>query len=151
MARTDWRPFLMGQGPNGLPAIQWVRHGQAAAGEASEVSVVIEYPGEQARLEACVKRSTPPSVYSLEQYQRVCEHMLDKHYGLSLNDTHLCESSVVRECIASGWEPYSVLSEHALEADLDRMDLIGPWGIPSKAALSLEDQQRALAEIGALS
>lgn len=149
MAHPEWRPMLMGQGPRGLPAIQWVRHGRADAGEASTVSAVAEYAGEHARLEAWVKRLTPPSVHSLEQYQRVCEHMLATHYGLALNDTNLCEDSVVQDCISAGVEPYMALNEHAQDADLDRLDLSGAWDIPSKAELTIHDQLRALAQIGA--
>ena len=38
-----------GRGPTGLPAIQWWRHGAAAAGEPSIVTTLQEYPSEQAR------------------------------------------------------------------------------------------------------
>jgi hypothetical protein len=41
-----------GRGPTGLPAIEWWRHGVAAAGEPSVVSTVQEYPTERARDEA---------------------------------------------------------------------------------------------------
>lgn len=41
-----------GRGPTGLPAIEWWRHGVAAAGEPSVVSTVQEYPTEHDRDEA---------------------------------------------------------------------------------------------------
>jgi hypothetical protein len=145
-----WRPFMMGTGPNGLPATQWVRNGCARSGEASEVYATVEYTDDDVRLAAWCNGCQPPSVASLPVYQRVCEAMLQTHYGLSLNDTHLCEESSVRECIAAGWEPYEVLSEHAREADLDRLDISGVWGTSSKLALTIDDQQRALAMLGAV-
>ncbi len=45
-------PIQLGKGPNGLPAIQWARHGVAAKGEPSTVHEVVEYPSEAERDQA---------------------------------------------------------------------------------------------------
>lgn len=45
-------PIHLGKGPNGLPAIQWGRHGVAAMGEPSSVSEVVEYSSEAERDQA---------------------------------------------------------------------------------------------------
>ncbi len=47
-----FKPTRLGPGPTGNPAIEWLRHGVAALGEASTVSRVVEYESEEARLQA---------------------------------------------------------------------------------------------------
>ncbi|MDT8992763.1 hypothetical protein RQP54_17960 [Curvibacter sp. APW13] len=46
------KPGKFGTGPNGLPAIEWWRYGEAAVGEPSVVTVVREYPTDSERLQA---------------------------------------------------------------------------------------------------
>lgn len=45
-------------------------------------------------------------VWSVQEFQQVSGVLLRKHYGLDLNDTFLCEESVVQDCIRQGWQPY---------------------------------------------
>lgn len=80
----------------------------------------------------------------VKQFQSISERLLEKHYGLSLNDTHLCDEKIVQECINQGWRPFQVIAEHAEEADLDRIDKQGVYGVPSKAAITAEDEEAVL-------
>lgn len=140
---TKLTPSRMGTGPTSLPAVQWTRPGVAALGEPSEFAVVVEYPSESAALQSIATRLQPASVTSVAQYKQLCAHMLNKHYRLELNDTSLTEDDTVRECIAYGIEPFAVLNEHARETDLDRVDVLGAWDIPTKDPLTMQDQQNA--------
>lgn len=77
-------------------------------------------------------------------FQRISERLLEKHYGLSLSDTHLSDEKIVQECIDQGWRPFQVIAEHAEEADLERIDKQGDYGVPSKAAITAEDEEAVL-------
>lgn len=82
----------------------------------------------------------------VNQFQQVSERLLKKHYGLTLNDTHLYDEKIVQECINQGYRPFQVVAEHAEEADLDRIDKEGFYGVPSKAPITAEDEAAALLE-----
>lgn len=84
-------------------------------------------------------------INSVEQFQQVAQLMLEKHYGLSLNDTQLTQESYVRALVQSKVAVHEYLNEHALDCDLDRVDDVGAWGIPSKAALTKADEVCAMA------
>lgn len=82
-----------------------------------------------------------------KQFQDISAALLKKHYGLSLNDTHLCDDAIVDQCINQGYRPYQVVAEHAAEADIDRIDKSGAWGIPSKAAVTATDEDDAIRQL----
>jgi Protein of unknown function (DUF1219). len=84
---------------------------------------------------------------SVLDFQKCAAVLLKNHYGLCLNDTHLNDESIVQECINQGWRPFQVIAEHADEADLDRIDKEGFYGVPSKAAITAEDEDAALMEL----
>lgn len=83
----------------------------------------------------------------VNQFQQVSELLLKKHYGLTLNDTLLHDATIVRECIKQGYRPFQIVAEHAEEADLDRADRRGFYGVPSKAPITAQDEAAALLEI----
>lgn len=79
-------------------------------------------------------------------FQDISSVLLEKHYGLELNDTHLWDTSIVAECIKQGFRPYQVVAEHAEEADLGRIDKMD-YGVPSKAAITADDEAAALEQL----
>lgn len=83
----------------------------------------------------------------IHQFQRCAAQLLKKHYGLALNDTHLCDEAFVTECVSRGWRPFQVIAEHAEDADLVRVDLQGDYGVASKAPITAADELAALKEI----
>lgn len=80
-------------------------------------------------------------------FQCICELLLQKHYGLELDDTMLYEPQIAKECIETGHRPYELISEHAREADLDRIDKAGMNGVPSKERLTLWDEASVSAQL----
>ncbi|PHM65053.1 toxin-antitoxin protein [Xenorhabdus stockiae] len=48
--------------------------------------------------------------------------LLKRHFGLSLNDTALCETETVTELIASGIRPSDAINERVDKYDLTRLD-----------------------------
>lgn len=80
-------------------------------------------------------------------FQHVADEMLQKHYGISVDDTHLGEEKIVSECIGQGFRPYQVINEHAEEADLVRIDIERDYGVPSHCSISLHDELNALSII----
>lgn len=77
-------------------------------------------------------------------FQRIADEMLQKHYGISLDDTYLSDEKIVAGCIGQGFRPYQIINEHAEEADLVRIDIEGFYGVPSHCALSSQDELNAL-------
>ena len=80
----------------------------------------------------------------VESFKSVATALLKKHYALDLNDTLLTDDHIVQQCIAQGYRPFEVINEHASEADLERIDVSGDYGIPSKLQLIPLDEEFAL-------
>lgn len=83
------------------------------------------------------------NVMDIKRFQGIAALLLEKHYGISLNDTHLWDDRLVAECIRQGYRPYQVVAEHAEEADLDRIDCRYYCGMPSKGAITAADEDAA--------
>ena len=79
----------------------------------------------------------------IKRFQGIAALLLEKHYGIGLNDTHLWDDRLVAECIRQGYRPYQVVAEHAEEADLDRIDCRYYCGMPSKGAITAADEDAA--------
>ena len=94
--------------------------------------------------EEWLDESSEQQTLDVSQFQKVSEKLLEKHYGLNLNDTDLNNEGRVQECINHGYRPYQVIAAHAEELDLDRIDLDGYYGVPSKAPITAEDEASAL-------
>lgn len=78
MTNRKLKPFKFGQGPSGKPAIEWWRHGVAAAGEPSVVTVVREYESDAARqgaLFAPEPADPAPNAVSVERDCGGSEHI----------------------------------------------------------------------------
>jgi len=80
-------------------------------------------------------------------FQYVSTLLLEKHYGLELDDTALTYPSIVRECIEAGLRPYQVVAEHAREADLDRIDKSGMYCVSTKDGIAASDEASAMARV----
>ena len=78
----------------------------------------------------------------IKRFQGIAALLLEKHYGISLNDTHLWDDRLVAECIRQGYRPYQVVAELAEEADLYRIDCFD-YGVPSKKAITAADEEAA--------
>lgn len=86
------------------------------------------------------ERGKAAAPMTVQRFKQIAASLLQRHYGLELNDTHLWDEVVVAQCIAQGYRPYQVVNEHALEADLDRIDKDELYGVPSKAVLTEKDE-----------
>ena len=83
-------------------------------------------------------------------FQQIAQFLLKKHYGLELNDTRLSEPDYVAIVVGNSTRPFEYLNEHAEDCDLDRVDLDGPWGIPSQRPLTQRDELIALSQVNAV-
>ena len=81
---------------------------------------------------------------SVKRFQEIAAALLKKHYGLELNDTHLYDDVIVTECIGLGYRPFQVVAEHAREAGLDRIDKGAGFGVPSKIAITVDDEDAVI-------
>lgn len=81
---------------------------------------------------------------NVQLFQQIADALLQTHYGLSLDDTHLNKEKIVAECISQGFRPYQVINEHAEECDLARIDKEGFYGVPSKSPITQQDELSAL-------
>ncbi|MDC9591681.1 TA system toxin CbtA family protein [Xenorhabdus sp. XENO-10] len=58
----------------------------------------------------------------LTVWQVIAAALLKRHFGLSLNDTALCETDTVTELIANGVRPSDAINELVDKYDLTRMN-----------------------------
>ena len=77
---------------------------------------------------------------NVKLFQKIAAVLLERHYGLELNDTNLHDDEVVAECIEQGYRPYQIVAEHAEQAGLDRIDISGCYGVPSQAPITAGDE-----------
>jgi len=82
--------------------------------------------------------------YSVKEFMAISEQLLSKHYGLTLNDTRLCEEDYVNVLVSNNTQPFEYLNEIAEDFRLIRIDVMGL--IP----LSKKDQDKVIAKIRAL-
>lgn len=82
---------------------------------------------------------------NVQLFKKLAGQLLEIHYGLDLNDTRISEDKVVSDFIQQNLRPYQAVNEHAEKTDLDRSDLNGFYGDPSKASLAAQDEYMALA------
>ncbi|MGJ3448713.1 TA system toxin CbtA family protein [Enterobacter sp. PTB] len=55
-------------------------------------------------------------------WQRLLTYLLDRHYGLTLNDTPFSDDGVIQECIDAGDSLVDALNEVAEDNELERID-----------------------------
>lgn len=58
----------------------------------------------------------------VEQFKYTCGRLLEKHFGLHINDTDLHDDRVIRSWIASGCRPFEAINADAEDFDLTRID-----------------------------
>lgn len=80
-------------------------------------------------------------------YQQVANKLLQRHYGIGLEDTHLSNPVVVEACIRQNRRPFEAVNGHAEECDLVRIDRTGAWGIPESAPITHMDEEVMIAEL----
>lgn len=56
-------------------------------------------------------------------WQTVAGALLNRHYGLTLNDTDLCEEVCVIALQEAGLRPYEAINDLAEKFDLERIDV----------------------------
>lgn len=56
-------------------------------------------------------------------WQTVAGALLSRHYGLTLNDTDLCEEVCVIALQEAGLRPYEAINDLAEKFDLERIDV----------------------------
>ena len=97
-----------------------------------------------AQAEAVSVVATESSGMTVARFQKIAARLLAKHYALNLNDTLLDDELIAQECINQGCRPFQAVAEVADEADLVRFDMQGPYGVPSKDAITAADEDAVL-------
>ncbi|MES2127133.1 MAG: hypothetical protein V4463_07670 [Pseudomonadota bacterium] len=80
-----------------------------------------------------------------ELFKQISAQLLKNCYGLELADIGFDDDARIAMFVRAGLRPYMVVSEEAEDCDLHRIDLVGWWGIPSKAPLTAKDENLAFA------
>lgn len=88
------------------------------------------------------------SLNRVSKFQKIVNYLLQKHYGIHLNDTDMCNADTVAHLIERGLQPYQAVAEWADEMDLDRIDKQGFYGVPSKAEITESDERAAIIKLG---
>jgi len=81
---------------------------------------------------------------NVQLFQQIAEQLLQKHFGLSLNDTRLSEPEYVKVLVDGNCRPVDYINEYAVDCDLARVDIEGFWGTPSHVPLTAEDEKIAM-------
>lgn len=77
-------------------------------------------------------------------FQKIADVLLQSHFGIALNDTHLGSAIVVSSLLTNNIRPFDAVNEHAEECDLVRTDIRGPWGVPTLVLLQRKEEHVAL-------
>lgn len=80
-----------------------------------------------------------------KKFQSIADRLLQRHYGIGLNDTALADEAVVKSYLESNTRPFAAVNDWAEEADLKRVDKHGPWGTPTNIALTQDDESYVMA------
>lgn len=72
-------------------------------------------------------------------WQRLLTYLLDRHYGLTLNDTPFGEEAIIQECIDAGDSLVDALNEMAEDSELERTDNRGKSLMPVSSRLTPAD------------
>ncbi|MGJ3445173.1 MULTISPECIES: TA system toxin CbtA family protein [Enterobacteriaceae] len=73
-----------------------------------------------AKRAAAIERLSP--VPPIAVWQRLLTYLLDRHYGLTLNDTPFGDDGVIQECIDAGDSLVDALNEVVEDDELERID-----------------------------
>ncbi|STA81171.1 MULTISPECIES: TA system toxin CbtA family protein [Enterobacteriaceae] len=81
-------------------------------------------------------------------WQRLLTYLLERHYGLTLNDTPFGDDSAIQECIDAGDSLVDALNEMAEDCDLERTDNRGKSLLFSSSLLTPTDILSAQNAVG---
>ena len=81
-------------------------------------------------------------------WQRLLTYLLDRHYGLTLNDTPFGDDDAIQECIDAGDALVDALNEVAEDCDLERTDNRGQSLQPVSPLLTPADIRNAQNAMG---
>ena len=81
-------------------------------------------------------------------WQRLLTYLLERHYGLTLNDTPFGDDDAIQECIDAGDALIDALNEVVEDCDLDRTDNRGKSRLPVSPLLTPADIRNAQNAVG---
>lgn len=81
-------------------------------------------------------------------WQRLLTYLLDRHYGLTLNDTPFGDDDAIQECIDAGDPLVDALNEMAEDNNLERTDNRGKSLLSVSSRLTPADILRAQNTVG---
>lgn len=87
-------------------------------------------------------------VSPIDVWQRLLTYLLDRHYGLTLNDTPFDDDGVIQECIDAGDSLVDALNGIVEESDLERTDNRGKSLLFSSPLLTPADILSAQNTVG---
>lgn len=88
------------------------------------------------------------SLNRVSRFKRIANALLQKHYGICINDTDMCEDSTVSRFMKAGVSPRQAVVDWADETDLVRIDREGFYGVPSNAPITEEDELAVIKQLG---
>lgn len=81
-------------------------------------------------------------------WQRLLTYLLDRHYGLTLNDTPFGDDDAIQECIDASDSLVDALNEVVEDCDLERTDNRGKSLLPVSPQLTPADIRNAQNAMG---
>lgn len=81
-------------------------------------------------------------------WQRLLTYLLDRHYGLALNDTPFGDDGIIQECIDAGDPLLDALNEVVEDNELERTDNRGESLLFSSSLLTSTDIRNAQNAVG---
>lgn len=82
------------------------------------------------------------------RFKKIANALLEKHYGIHLNDTDMCEDRTVFLLMENHVPIHEAVAGWAFENDLVRIDKQGFYGVPSKDEITEEDELAAIKQLG---
>lgn len=99
-----------------------------------------------AKRAAEIERLSPVSPVAV--WQRLLTYLLERHYGLTLNDTPFGDDSAIQECIDAGDPLLDALNEVVEDNELERTDNRGKSLLFSSSLLTSTDIRNAQNAVG---
>ncbi|HAT1684532.1 TPA: hypothetical protein I8Y21_005326 [Klebsiella oxytoca] len=99
-----------------------------------------------AKRAAEIERLSPVS--SVAVWQRLLTYLLDRHYGLTLNDTQFGDDGTIQECIDAGDPLLDALNEVVEDDELERTDNRGKSLLFRSSLLTPADIRNAQKAVG---
>ncbi|MGK2892969.1 TA system toxin CbtA family protein, partial [Klebsiella michiganensis] len=93
-------------------------------------------------------QEAPTRLLPVDVWQKLLSHLLDRHYGLTLNDTPFGDDGVIQECIDAGDSLVDALNEMAEDDELERTDNRGKSLLFSSLLLTPADILSAQNAVG---